>query len=48
LKKIDLDAYVDGWLKLWSKKTGAELEAERTEMRQSTYPETLPAYSAID
>lgn len=43
----DLDAYVDGWLKLWSKKTGAELEAERKEMRQSTYPESLPAYSAI-
>lgn len=43
----DLDIYVDGWLKMWSKKTGAELEAQRREMRQSTYPELLPAYSAI-
>jgi hypothetical protein len=32
---------------MWSKKTGAELDAERREMRQSAYAEMLPAYSAI-
>jgi hypothetical protein len=43
----DRDAYVDGWMQMWSKKTGAEREAERTEMRANAYPEFLPAYSAI-
>jgi len=43
----DLDAYVDGWMQMWSKKTGPEREAERKEMREATYPEFLPAYSAI-
>ena len=43
----EIDAYVDGWLKMWSKRTGAELEAERREMRAGTYPDKLPAYSAI-
>jgi hypothetical protein len=43
----DLDAYVDGWMQLWSKTTGAEREAERKAMRESTYPEFLPPYSAI-
>ena len=43
----DLDAYVDGWMQMWSKKTGAEREAERTAMREKAYPEVLPPYSAI-
>jgi hypothetical protein len=43
----EIDAYVDGWMQTWSKKTGAEREAERTEMREQAYPEFLPAYSAI-
>ncbi len=43
----DLDAYVDGWMQMWSKKTGAERQAEHKEMREKTYPEFLPAYSAI-
>jgi hypothetical protein len=43
----EIDAYVDGWLRQWSKKTGAEREAERSEMRRAAYPEFLPAYSAI-
>jgi hypothetical protein len=43
----EIDAYVDGWMQMWSKKTGAEREAERKEMREQTYPEFLPAYSAI-
>lgn len=47
LTALDLDAYVDGWMEMWSKKTGAEREAERKEMREKPYPEFLPAYSAI-
>jgi hypothetical protein len=48
LTSADIDAYVDGWMQMWSKKTGVEREAERKEMRQSAYyPEFLPAYSAI-
>ncbi|MBI4499732.1 MAG: hypothetical protein HY700_01100 [Gemmatimonadetes bacterium] len=43
----DLDTYVDGWMQMWTKKTGAEREAERKEMREQPYPEFLPAYSAI-
>jgi hypothetical protein len=43
----DLDIYVDGWMQMWSKQTGAEREAERNEMRAKPYPEFLPAYSAI-
>jgi hypothetical protein len=43
----EIDAYVDGWMQMWSKKAGAEREAERKEMREQTYPEFLPAYSAI-
>jgi hypothetical protein len=43
----DLDEYVDGWMELWSKKTGAEREAERKEMREKAYPEFLTPYSAI-
>ena len=47
LKSAEIDAYVDGWMQMWSKKTGAERDAERKEMRESAYPEFLPAYSAI-
>jgi hypothetical protein len=47
LTSAEIDAYVDGWMQMWSKKTGAEREAERTEMRQFAYPEFLPAYSEI-
>ena len=47
LTGADLDAYVDGWLQTWSRKTGAEREAERKEMRESAYPEVIPPYSAI-
>jgi hypothetical protein len=43
----EIDAYVDGWMQLWSKKTGAERDAERREMRAAAYPDFLPAYSAI-
>jgi len=43
----DIDAYVDGWMQSWSKKTGAEREAARKEMRENRYPDFLPAYSAI-
>jgi hypothetical protein len=43
----DRDAYVEGWMQMWSKKTGVEREAERNAMRESPYPEFLPAYSAI-
>jgi hypothetical protein len=43
----EIDAYVDGWMQMWSKKTGAERDAERKEMRESAYPEFLPAYSAL-
>lgn len=43
----EIDTYVDGWMQMWSKKTGAEREAERKEMREKDYPESLPAYAAI-
>jgi hypothetical protein len=43
----DRDAYVDGWMQIWSKATGAEREAERNAMRGSAYPEFLPPYSDI-
>ena len=43
----EIDTYVDGWMQMWSKKAGAEREAERREMREKAYPESLPAYSAI-
>lgn len=43
----EVDAYVDGWMQLFSKKTGAEREAERKAMREDAYPAFLPAYSAI-
>ena len=43
----DRDAYVDGWMQIWSKATGAEREVERNAMRGSAYPEFLPAYSDI-
>lgn len=47
LTGAEIDVYVDGWMQMWSKQTGAEREAERKEMREQTYPEFLPAYSAI-
>jgi hypothetical protein len=47
LTRGDIDGYVDGWMEMWSKKTGPEREAERKSMRDDTYPEILPAYSAI-
>jgi hypothetical protein len=47
LTGTEIDVYVDGWMQMWSKQTGAEREAERKEMREQTYPEFLPAYSAI-
>jgi hypothetical protein len=47
LTDAELDAYVDGWMQMWSKKTGVEREAERNTLRENTYPEFLPAYSAI-
>jgi hypothetical protein len=47
LTSRDLDTYVDGWMQMWSKKTGPEREAERKKMREETYPELVPAYSAI-
>jgi hypothetical protein len=43
----DLDTYVDGWMRLWSKATGAEREAERKEMRADGYPAVLPAHATI-
>lgn len=43
----EIDAYVDGWMRLWSNKTGVERDAERREMRAAAYPDFLPAYSAI-
>jgi hypothetical protein len=43
----DIDTYVDGWMEMWSKKSGPEREAERREMREDAYPDFLPAYSAI-
>ena len=43
----EIDTYVDGWMQMWSKKTGPEREAERKEMRENAYPDFLPAYSAI-
>lgn len=43
----DLDEYVDGWMQMWSKKTGAERDAERKQMREQAYPESLAPYSAI-
>lgn len=47
LTGAEIDVYVDGWMQMWSKQTGAERETERKEMREQTYPEFLPAYSAI-
>jgi hypothetical protein len=48
LSALDIDAYVDGWMQLFSKKTGAERDAERNAMRDKVYyPEFLPAFSAI-
>ena len=43
----DIDTYVDGWMQMWSRKAGAERQAERSQMREGAYPEFLPAYSAI-
>jgi hypothetical protein len=47
LTDAEIDRYVDGWMGMWSKKTGAEREAERKEMRGDVYPKFLPAYSAF-
>jgi len=47
LTSREVDDYVDGWLQMWSKKTGVERDAERKEMRGKTYPEFLAPYSAI-
>ena len=47
LTRTEIDGYVDGWMAMWSRKTGAEREAERREMRDDTYPEVVPAYAAI-
>ena len=47
LTSREIDSYVDGWMQMWSKKTGPEREAERKTMREDSYPELLPAYSAI-
>jgi len=43
----EIDTYVDGWMQMWSKKTGPEREAERKKMREDAYPDFVPAYSAI-
>jgi hypothetical protein len=43
----ELDTYVDGWMQMWSKKTGGDRDAERREMRGQTYPETLPAFATM-
>jgi hypothetical protein len=43
----DRASYVDGWMQMWSKATGAEREAERKEMLESAYPELIPAYSDL-
>jgi hypothetical protein len=47
LSAREIDVYVDGWMAMWSRKTGAERDAERKAMREDAYPEVLPAYSAI-
>jgi len=47
LTSRDIDTYVDGWMQMWSKNTGAEREAQRKAMREETYPDLVPAYSAI-
>jgi hypothetical protein len=47
LTRTDIDSYVDGWMAMWSKATGAEREAERKTMREEKYPELIPAFSAI-
>jgi hypothetical protein len=47
LRVGEIDAYVDGWMQMWSRKAGAERQAERRQMREGAYPEFLPAYSAI-
>lgn len=43
----DWENWADEWLKRWSKKTGAELAAERKDLLDDDYFETLPAFSAI-
>lgn len=47
MTSADIDTYVDGWMAMWSKKTGPERDAERQEMRADAYPEFLPAYGTM-
>ena len=43
----DQASYVDGWMQMWSKATGAAREAERKEMLESAYPELIPPFSDV-
>ncbi len=43
----DIDTYVDGWMQMWSEKTGAERAAEHAEMRGASYPAYLPAHGTM-
>lgn len=43
--KSDIDSYVVEWGKRWIKSTGADAAAEREDLRNDPYAETVPAFS---
>ena len=43
----DLNTYVDAWMTLWSKETGAKRERERLGRINAPYPDVLPAFSDL-
>ena len=47
LSSDDLNTYVDAWMTLWSKETGAKRERERLGQINAPYPEVLPAFSDL-
>ncbi len=43
----ELDTYVDEWMTMWSKETGAKRDRERLAQSNAPYPDALPAYSDL-
>jgi len=43
----DLDSYVDAWMTMWSKETGAKRDRERLAQINAQYPDALPAFSDL-
>jgi len=43
----ELDAYVDAWMTMWSKETGAKRDRERLAQINAPFPDALPAFSDL-